>query len=89
MPTAKKTTARKPKPEKVEEPKGPEVEGFEVVEYEGLDMLDCERCEFNTFDLGSAKAHHNDHERADEEAQTVAELTENLASHAQLEVADE
>jgi len=72
MPTAKKTPAKKP--EKVEEPKGPEVEGFHVVDYEGLDKLDCDRCEFNTFDLGSAKAHLTWHEARDADAALRDEL---------------
>jgi hypothetical protein len=80
MPTAKKATAKKPKAE----PKGPEVDGFEVKEYEGLDLLVCERCGFDTFDVGSAKAHGKEHERTDADAATVVELTENLASLAQV-----
>ena len=79
---AKKTAARKPKAEP--EPKGPEVEGFEVKDYEGMDLLVCERCGFDTFDLGSAKAHLKQHATDDQNAEELASLTENLSETAQV-----
>jgi hypothetical protein len=91
MAEAKKATAKTAAPKKKEEPKGPEVEGFEVKDYEGLDLLVCKRCGFDTFDIGSAKAHGREHARTDADQTQRAELTENLAEHAQVttEVADD
>ena len=81
----KKTTARKPAAKKEPEPpKGPEVEGFTVTEYEGMDLLICERCGFDTFDLGSAKAHLKQHATDDQNAELLASLTENLPETAQV-----
>lgn len=83
----KKTTARaKKEPEK---PEPVTVDGFETVDYEGMDLLQCERCEFNTFDLGSAKAHLHGHTISDTNAAELAELTENLADHAQVTTTEE
>jgi hypothetical protein len=87
MATAKKATTKKPATKNAEpkaEPQGPQVEGFAVVDYEGLDMLDCERCEFNTFDVGSAKAHAHVHQRAESAEQERADLTEHLTETAQV-----
>ena len=83
MPAAKKTAAKKPAAKK-EEPKGPEVEGFEVKDYEGMDLLVCQRCGFDTFDLGSAKAHLKQHATDDQNAEELASLTENLSETAQV-----
>ena len=82
---AKKTTAKK-KPE----PEGPQVDGFKVIDYEGLDMLVCDRCGFDTFDLGSAKTHARQHDQDAAAAAEVDEITEHLAERAQVtEVTDE
>lgn len=87
----KKTTAKKPAAKKEPEP-GPQVEvpgGFRLVDYEGLDQLVCERCGFNTFDVGSAKAHLREHTITDTNAQELAELTEHLSEHAQVTTTEE
>lgn len=80
MPT-KKTAAKRKEPE----PQGPQVEGFKVVDYEGLDLLVCETCGFDTFDVGSAKAHITGHDRADAVAAELADITEHLAERAQVQ----
>ncbi len=88
MATAKKATAAKKKAE----PKEPEpvtVDGFETKEYEGLDLLVCERCGFDTFDQGSAKAHAADHGKDEAAAAEVADLTQNLATTAQVTTEEE
>jgi hypothetical protein len=71
---------------KESEPQGPQVEGFKVIDYEGLDMLVCDRCGFDTFDLGSAKSHLGEHKRADDLAELTKETTEHLTETAQVTI---
>ena len=74
-----KKTTKKEEPPRVEVP-----DGFRLVDYEELDLLQCERCEFNTFDIGSAKAHTKGHTISDANADQLRDFTENLADHAQV-----
>ena len=85
MPTAKKKAEPKDTPSK------PEIEGFRVIDYEGLDSLECTRpkCGFQTFDVGSAKAHTNAHEADDDAGDVLAELKANLSKRAQVSTDDD
>lgn len=78
----------KKKAEPKEEPKVT-VDGFQIVEYEGMDLLVCDRGDFDTFDLGSAKAHLKEHARMDTDIAQLAELTEHLSDHAQVTTTEE
>lgn len=73
-------------PAKKKEPEGPQVEGFRVVEYEGLDSLECMRpkCGFQTFDMGSAKAHTTAHEAEDAAHAARKDWTWNLRATSQV-----
>jgi hypothetical protein len=93
--TAKKTTTQKPGEYTVglegdemfvplKKGKSFHVEGFKVIDYEGLDMLVCDRCGFDTFDLGSAKSHLGEHQRTDDLAELTKDTTEHLAENAQV-----
>ncbi len=78
-------------PAKKKAPEGPQVEGFRVVEYAGLDSLECMRpkCGFQTFDVGSAKAHTNAHEADDNAGDALAELKAHLSERAQMSTDDD
>ena len=78
-------------PAKKKQPEGPQVDGFRVVEYEGLDSLECTRprCGFQTFDVGSAKAHTGQHEKDDDAGDVLAELKANLSKRAQVSTDDD
>ena len=75
--------AKKKEPEK---PKAPEVKGFTVLEYEGMDMWQCDRCRagWTTFNPEAAEEHAKTHEGEDEIAQTRAEVEADLVNRAQV-----
>ena len=79
---AKKTTARKKAEPK--EPEPPSVEGFTTSDYEGNALFVCERCGYDTFSTELANDHRAEHERTDQNAAELAELTEHLPETAQV-----
>lgn len=73
-------------PKKKAEEKAPEVEGFTLLDYEGLDMYQCDRCRagWTTFKAEDAEVHAKTHEGEEDLAQTRAEVEADLVNRAQV-----
>ena len=71
-------TKKKPEPEPTT------VEGFTTSDYEGLELLVCDRCGFDTFSVDQANAHRDEHGQQDARTAELDDITEHLAERAQV-----